>query len=156
MSDACSCRPESFPFHCPRHQCDKNFHWHSVCKSHPDWDPKNFVEMEVVEEHFEYPDEAGTPAVSASPRMSNPSPSLFQQVWNLARALTDFVGDGCETVSPDQYEQRLQICDTCPERQENRCNVCGCFLNVKAQGRAFTCPLNKWPILNEPVPATPT
>jgi hypothetical protein len=26
--------------------------------------------------------------------------------------------------------------------------MCGCFLPLKAQGRAFVCPLDKWPVLN--------
>lgn len=150
MTDTCSCRPEGFPFHCSRHQCEKNFHWHSVCQSHPDWDPKNFVQMEVVEEHFEYPD---APPITAAPRLSNPSPTLFQQAWNLASSLTDFVADGCETVSSEQYAQRLEICQTCPDRRENHCNVCGCYLKLKAQGRAFTCPVGKWPAVDEPVSA---
>ena len=144
MADTCTCRPEKYPFHCPRHQCEKNHHWHIVCQHHPDWDPRNFVEMQVLEETIEYFDEAESPP----PRVArNPSPSLFQQAWNLARSLVEFVADGCETVSCEQYAARLQVCDICPERQEDRCTACGCFLSLKARGRAFTCPLQKWPDL---------
>ena len=59
-------------------------------------------------------------------------PPLHRQAWNLARALADFVADGLKTVSKEQYEARLQICDGCDRRRENRCLVCGCRLALKA------------------------
>jgi hypothetical protein len=72
-------------------------------------------------------------------------PSLHRQAWNLARALADFVADGCTTVSRQEYEARLAVCDACDQRHGNRCLVCGCRLALKARGRAFQCPLAKWP-----------
>lgn len=151
MPDACTCKPESYPFHCPRHECEKNFHWHFVCQHHPDWDPQNFVDLKVVEETFEYLDDAAeTKSPAPTKPLRNPSPSLFQKAWNLAQSITEFVADGCETVSGEEYAQRLQVCEDCPERQDNRCNTCGCWLSVKARGRAFSCPLGKWAAANEP------
>ena len=76
-------------------------------------------------------------------------PSLPRQAWNLARALTDFVADGCHAVSHEEYRQRLEICDSCPQRRGNRCRQCGCRLSLKARGRAFQCPLEKWPTPQE-------
>ncbi len=72
-------------------------------------------------------------------------PSLLRQAWNLAQALADFVADGCKTVTEEQYRQRLKTCDACDRRRENRCMECGCRLSLKARGRAFKCPLDKWP-----------
>ena len=72
-------------------------------------------------------------------------PSAGKQLWNLTKSLADFVSDGCTMVSPEQYEERLAICTTCTRRRGNRCLECGCRLSVKARGRAFQCPLNKWP-----------
>ncbi len=91
--------------------------------------------------------EAGEPKGAA--RM----PSLAQQAWNLASSLADFVADGCRTVSPEDYQQRLEICDGCDQRRDNRCLKCGCRLQLKARGRAFRCPLGKWPPIQDP--ATP-
>lgn len=71
-------------------------------------------------------------------------PSLLQQGWNAAKALGSFIADGLTTVSTEEYERRLSICDTCEHRADNRCNLCGCFLELKAKGRAFDCPANKW------------
>lgn len=80
----------------------------------------------------------------ADPRPLKP-PSLPRQAWNLARSLADFVADGMHTVTADQYRQRLEICDACDRRRGNRCMECGCRLSLKARGRAFRCPLDKWP-----------
>jgi len=79
----------------------------------------------------------------------------LQKAWNLAESLTAFVADACHTVSAEEYARRLAICDTCDKRQEGVCSLCGCYLVFKAQGRAFGCPLNKWPAVEEkPLPDT--
>lgn len=75
-----------------------------------------------------------------------PAPSLGQQLWSFAKSVADFIADGMKTVSPEEYAERLAICDECPERQGNRCLQCGCRLSIKAKGRAFQCPLGKWPV----------
>ena len=81
-----------------------------------------------------------------SPRPADPQPpSLPRQAWNLARALAGFVADGCKTVTEEQYRRRLEICDGCDQRRGNRCTKCGCRLSLKARGRAFRCPSDKWP-----------
>ena len=72
-------------------------------------------------------------------------PRLPQQVKNLAGALADFLADGCTTASEETYRQRLEICQTCEHRRGQRCVKCGCRLRWKARGRAFQCPLGKWP-----------
>ena len=76
-------------------------------------------------------------------------PPMRQRVWNLARSLTDFVMDGLKTVTAEQYEDRLKICDGCDRRREDYCVECGCSLSLKARGRAFQCPLQKWPEFDE-------
>ena len=82
------------------------------------------------------------------PRRNSP-PSLARQAWNLAQSLADFVADGCHLVSAEQYRRRLEICDACRDRRDNRCLKCGCRLSLKARGRAFQCPLAKWPVVPE-------
>jgi predicted RNA-binding Zn-ribbon protein involved in translation (DUF1610 family) len=72
-------------------------------------------------------------------------PSVPLMAWNLAKALAAFVADGCKTVTHEQYEERLKTCDGCEHRHNDRCSKCGCFLHLKARGRAFQCPANKWP-----------
>ena len=84
---------------------------------------------------------------SASSQPNRRFPSFLKQGWNLAQSLTDFVSDGFRLVSKEQYEERLKVCDTCDSRKGNRCLECGCQLAIKARGRAFRCPLDKWPAL---------
>lgn len=85
---------------------------------------------------------------TGTPQSDRP-PSLHRQAWNLVSSLASFVADGCKTVSTDDYQARLNICDTCDRRRANRCLECGCQLSIKARGRAFECPLNKWPAVSE-------
>lgn len=75
-----------------------------------------------------------------------PLPPLARRAWNLAQSLTHFVSDGCTMVNEEQYRERLEICDTCEYRCKdlNRCQKCGCRLSLKARGRAFKCPVDKW------------
>jgi hypothetical protein len=79
----------------------------------------------------------------------DPMPPLRAQAWNLARSLADFVRDGLRTVGDSQYRKRLEICDACDRRRDNRCLDCGCLLSIKARGRAFACPKRKWPEVQE-------
>ncbi|MGE0609281.1 MAG: DUF6171 family protein [Pirellulales bacterium] len=72
-------------------------------------------------------------------------PSLARRGWNLAQALAAFVADGLRTVDAGQYAERLHICQSCEQRQDDVCGRCGCRLSLKARGRAFDCPLGKWP-----------
>jgi hypothetical protein len=81
-------------------------------------------------------------------------PSLARQAWNLARALADFVADGCRTVSEPEYRQRLEICDACKYRRNTRCMKCGCRLALKARGRAFQCPIQAWPKPEQQLPSS--
>ena len=83
-----------------------------------------------------------TPASSA--RDGSPPPAV-ERAWNLARAITDFAADGFKTLSEIDYRQRLETCDPCDRRRGNQCLECGCYLRLKARGRAFDCPLGKWP-----------
>lgn len=71
-------------------------------------------------------------------------PAVTTQAWNLLGAVKEFVADGLQTVSTEEYQARLQICESCDQRRGNRCLKCGCHLTVKAKGRAFKCPLKKW------------
>ena len=64
-------------------------------------------------------------------------PPLTAQAANLFEAAVAFVGDGCAMVDEAEYRQRLETCRTCDRRLGKRCTACGCWINVKARGRAF-------------------
>lgn len=76
-------------------------------------------------------------------------PAFSEQLWNLSRALKEFVADGMKTVTREALSERLRICDECEFRTGDRCTRCGCHLTLKAQGRIFQCPENRWPAISE-------
>jgi hypothetical protein len=71
-------------------------------------------------------------------------PPLAVQAANAIQSVVAFVGDGCGVVDDGVYRQRLEVCRTCDRRNGNRCAACGCWINVKARGRVFRCPLGRW------------
>lgn len=76
-------------------------------------------------------------------------PTLLQKGWSAAMAVAQFIADGAWTLTPEQYRARLEVCETCDQRRVNTCTVCGCNLTLKSRGRAFQCPLGKWPVTEE-------
>lgn len=75
----------------------------------------------------------------------NSHPRLISRGWSLAQAVAAFVSDGCRTLTAENYQARLSVCNDCNRRRKNRCLECGCNLCLKARGRTFRCPLDKWP-----------
>lgn len=79
-------------------------------------------------------------------------------VWAFLDAVRDFVADGCNTVSREEYRERLTICQNCPSgaRDFLQCSAakggCGCLIHVKAIGRAWDCPNCHWPTFSESTP----
>ncbi len=57
-------------------------------------------------------------------------------------------------VDREEYEQRIKLCQTCPERLEyskgklltkfSRCPLCGCILSLKAKLDTEKCPIGDW------------
>lgn len=148
----CTCNPETFPFRCSRHACLKNRHFWYVCRNSPHYDPRYDA---VWQREFgavpNLPPASEPRPVRERPPVVHGSPDpahagLVEQLWNLATAVKDFVADGLQTVSGEEYAARLEICESCHQRSENVCQACGCYLTLKARGRVFECPLNKWPV----------
>lgn len=88
----------------------------------------------------------GLRAVPADPNsLISGEPTFYQMAWNVAASLAAFVSDGARLVDGAAYAARLEVCDACDQRSGNRCGSCGCLLALKAAGKAFECPLGKWP-----------
>jgi len=83
-------------------------------------------------------------------------PSLIEQGKNLAKFSWKLIKylqestDGEENknliVSEKLYNERIEICKSCPkfDKNQDRCIECGCYLPVKAKFIIDDCPLNKW------------
>jgi hypothetical protein len=72
-------------------------------------------------------------------------PGVITLAANLAAAVASHVVDGVAKVLDPDLESRLQVCSLCEQRRDDRCSVCGCFINVKAGWRTSECPLGRWP-----------
>ena len=73
-------------------------------------------------------------------------PSVARMAANLVKATAKHVADGLRKVSLQEYQDRLNICNTCDIRIKNRCTheSCGCFIDKKAWWASEDCPLEKW------------
>ncbi len=49
-----------------------------------------------------------------------------------------------DCVTADEYERRLSICRHCELLTAGTCNACGCYVELRAIGRASGCPRKKW------------
>jgi hypothetical protein len=89
------------------------------------------------------PEKGGEPT-APEPAHQQAFPPLTTQASNLFQAVVAFVGDGCGLVDDATYRRRLEICRPCDRRNGDRCSACGCWINVKARGRVFSCPIGHW------------
>jgi len=78
-------------------------------------------------------------------------PSFIKQLVTFAKAATDHLVAGAPQTNDDEKERRADICDSCNEldREQYRCNVCGCYLKYKISWADQTCPKGKWNIKKE-------
>jgi hypothetical protein len=74
------------------------------------------------------------------------TPDFLEKVKNVGGALGRFVKIGMKTVSEKTKQKRLSICQGCEyyDKELMKCNVCGCYLEVKTKMASESCPLNKW------------
>ncbi len=87
----------------------------------------------------------GLTVISRDPKDKPKLPGTLQMAANFAKAMVDYVSDGLQNVTREQYEARAEVCTLCDQRVNDRCAACGCFLSKKASMRAMVCPLGKWP-----------
>lgn len=79
-------------------------------------------------------------------------PPLTKQGLSALAAMVDEAGAialGKNSVTKEQRDERLSICNSCPEyTEEKRCSKCGCFMEVKTRFRTTSCPIGKWNSVN--------
>ncbi len=68
---------------------------------------------------------------------------------SLSRAAADLITN--QRADLTERERRYNICLTCPERNHDRCSLCGCFIKTKTIFKNSECPIGKWStLLTEP------
>jgi cephalosporin hydroxylase len=78
-------------------------------------------------------------------------PSLPKMAWNYTKALAKHAMTGSKLARQGTIDLRLNKCFLCSQRTENRCAVCGCYLDEGpdgAEGKTLWvdswCPLGEW------------
>lgn len=71
-------------------------------------------------------------------------PPFIEQAANFAKAVAAHVKEGAQDAEPEEMDRRLAVCSTCPQRNDKRCSVCGCFIAPKAKWQEAVCPLGYW------------
>lgn len=72
--------------------------------------------------------------------------SIFTQLFTFSKAVTSQVIAGCPATSDEEIKNRSEVCSICPSlnKEEYRCNECGCYLKFKIPLLTSECPLKKW------------
>lgn len=68
--------------------------------------------------------------------------NLMQKLKNLNSAGEEWVENNNEIVKNETAEARYKICQSCPNFNNNRCNLCGCFMSLKTLLGTSRCPDN--------------
>jgi len=63
---------------------------------------------------------------------------------SLSRAAMDILANNKASLS--ERERRMNICRQCPDRNHDRCGLCGCFIKTKTILANSECPVGKWSI----------
>ena len=73
-------------------------------------------------------------------------PDILTRGKNLGKAVVKHIINKCEFVEIEEYERRINICNTCDLRNGRICThpECGCYLDEKGWWLSEHCPLNKW------------
>lgn len=79
--------------------------------------------------------------------MNNNPISLVSGLTQAAKdSLLNLAETGTILSSEEKINFRTQICSDCKcfSRETGRCQLCGCFMNMKIRLDSSRCPANKW------------
>lgn len=75
-------------------------------------------------------------------------PPLTEQAKNIGLSVANVLATAIKTgkikATKETIEHRVKICKACRHLAGARCNVCGCFVSLKAGLKAEKCPIKKW------------
>ena len=78
------------------------------------------------------------------PKKTSVLPNMFQMVKSFSKELVNYVKEGAPNVTTEDYADRLDVCNNCPNiiKQSMRCRLCGCAMQHKAKWTTSRCPDN--------------
>jgi predicted Zn-ribbon and HTH transcriptional regulator len=90
------------------------------------------------------------------------NPKIRDMAKSLGSSVAKFIKSGMRKVSPEQFEERLQVCKTCDLWDSSgfggtgRCKKCGCSTWAKLRMATERCPIGKWEAVQPPEPSEAT
>lgn len=82
-----------------------------------------------------------TVVMSRRPQDKQRLPSYWKQALHLVKDVRQAIEEKAFVVPDEEWNRRIDICLTCPERNFNRCSACGCFINKRAAVSSLECGL---------------
>ena len=78
----------------------------------------------------------------------NKPPGIVKKSLHFGGALVSHIADGAKKLDDEQWQARMDVCNSCEHKRGNSCSICGCGLSAKARWRSEDCPIDKWPKLD--------
>jgi hypothetical protein len=79
-------------------------------------------------------------------------PSKLKMLGNFAAAVAKHVASGLKPVTEEQFLERMDACNACPnlitdDKGDGRCSLCGCWVESKGSWQSQNCPdtPSRWP-----------
>ena len=69
---------------------------------------------------------------------------IKEAVLTVSNVLSHAIRTGEISADKGIIERRLAVCQSCSHLQGSRCDICGCFMHLKAGLVATNCPIKKW------------
>lgn len=70
-----------------------------------------------------------------------------KEVVDFLISLKKYTDSGSPKISDADYKLRTEKCDQCEHNKGGSCELCGCFIALKASWPTEECPAHKWPTL---------
>lgn len=66
------------------------------------------------------------------------------KIYSFVKSIIIWAYGGFKYVNEDKFLERLTICNPCNYRKGSKCEVCGCYLKLKAKMASEHCPKGYW------------
>ena len=83
--------------------------------------------------------------MSDDPTAQSVRPGAFGMATSAAKSMAQFAAAGFQTTTAEVQAARSEKCKGCEHHEGIRCQMCGCFTDLKAKMPHEDCPIGKWP-----------